>query len=399
MVLLPAAVLGGPSWIRYPALVRALTMRRGDRAEDVGAIDGRSVLILDAGRDGGRPPGPTSPCAGRGSDGVRPGSVPGNALRTLPQTSSQVDQFAGRVSVVPPARQRDTVGVVRHRALVHVAGPPAAGKTTFVEAVLAHAGQSVMIAARCRRDHALTEPRETRPKTDPELGRYRAAGAVAVARYDFPDAGDAHDSFFITGLMDNYSNGVLLEGDSPLVGVDISVYVAPAAGGRLLVRRKANPAQNLGAGVDALQAVLHHPDGLALLMGELLGDHIAQFARGHPELVEQQRLTALAELDRLRRAPAPRAPMRWAIAEQYRGIEHAQLVVVNIRGQAERDSGEVLLAEVARLRTDQAVFDDVMGLRGSKVPITAVAANLADPKDPGTKKALARVRRVLRPNL
>jgi hypothetical protein len=93
---------------------------------------------------------------------------------------------------------------------------------------------------------------------------------------------------------------------------------------------------------------------LALLMGEMLGDHIAQFARGHPELVEQQRRMALAELDRLRLASAPRAATRWAVAEQYRGIEHAQLVVVNIRGQAERDSGEVLLAEVARLRTDQA---------------------------------------------
>jgi hypothetical protein len=288
---------------------------------------------------------------------------------------------------------------VRHRALVHVAGPPAAGKTTFVEAVLAHAGQSVIIAARCRRDDALTKPQESRPKTDPELGRYRSAGAVAVARYDFPDAGDAHDSFFVTGFMENYSDAVLLEGDSPLVGVDISVYVASAAGGRLLVRRKASPAQNLGAGVDALQAVLHHPDGLALLMGELLGDHIAQFARGNPELVEQQRLTVLAELDRLRGAPTPRAAMRWAIAEQYRGVEHAQLVVVNIRGQAERDSGEVLLAEVARLRKDQAVFDDVMGRRGGgKVPITAVVANLADPQDPGTKKALARVRRVLRPS-
>jgi hypothetical protein len=280
-----------------------------------------------------------------------------------------------------------------------VAGPPAAGKTTLVEAVLAHAGQRVMIAARCRRDDALTKPRETRPTTDPELGRYRAAGAVAVARYDFPDAGDAHDAFFQTGLMDNYSDAVLLEGDNLLTGADISVYVAPATAGRLLVRRETSPARNPGAGLDALQDLLHHPDGLAAVMGELIGDPLAQFARAHPELIEQQRRTVLEELDRLRAAPPPQAATRWAIAEQYRGIEHAQLVVVNIRGPAERDSGEALLAEVARLRTDQAVFDDVMGRRGSRVPITAVVANLADPKDPGTKKALTRVRRVLRQSL
>jgi hypothetical protein len=57
----------------------------------------------------------------------------------------------------------------------------------------------------------------------------------------------------------------------------------------------------------------------------------------------------------------------------------------------------MLLAEVARLRKDQAVFDDVMGRRGNKVPITAVVADLAEPEDLGTKKALARVRRVVRP--
>jgi len=139
------------------------------------------------------------------------------------------------------------VGVVRQRALVHVGGPPAAGKTTFVETVLAYAGQSVMIAARCRRDDALTKARESHPKTDLELGRYRSAGAVAVARYDFPGADDAHDSFFMTGLMENYSDAVMLEGDRPLVFADLMVYVVPASGGRLLVRRKANPAQNLGA--------------------------------------------------------------------------------------------------------------------------------------------------------
>jgi hypothetical protein len=279
-----------------------------------------------------------------------------------------------------------------------VAGPPGAGKTTLVETVLAQVGQRVMIAARCERDDALTEPRESRPTADPELGRYRRAGAMAVARYRFPGAGDAHDSFFMAGLMDSYSDAVLLEGDSPLVSADLLVYVAPASGGPLLVRRKASPAQNVGAGVEALQAVLRHPGGLELLMGDLLGDHMAQLLRGHPEVVEQQRLTALAQLDQLRGAPQPRAATCWAIAEEYRGIEHAQLVVVNVRGQAERGSGETLLAEVARLRKDQAVFDDVLGRRGSKVPITAVVANLADPKDAGTKKALARVRRVLRPD-
>jgi hypothetical protein len=43
----------------------------------------------------------------------------------------------------------------------------------------------------------------------------------------------------MTGLMDDYSDAVLLEGDSPLVSADLLVYVAPASGGPLLVRRTA----------------------------------------------------------------------------------------------------------------------------------------------------------------
>jgi len=91
--------------------------------------------------------------------------------------------------------------------------------------------------------------------------------------------------------------------------------------------------------------------------------------------------------------PAPTE--RWAISEGYEGIENAGLVVVNVRTDAERERGEQLVEEVRRLRRDDELFDDILGFRGSKAQVTAVTANLADSKDPGRKKALARVRRVL----
>jgi hypothetical protein len=34
-----------------------------------------------------------------------------------------------------------------------------------------------------------------------------------------------------------------------------------------------------------------------------------------------------------------------------------------------------------------------VGLRGNKLPVTAVVADLVNPKDPGLKKAVARVKR------
>jgi sugar phosphate isomerase/epimerase len=69
---------------------------------------------------------------------------------------------------------------------------------------------------------------------------------------------------------------------------------------------------------------------------------------------------------------------------------------VNLRDPAERPAAEQLLVELARLRKDDALFNDIVGLRGNRVPITAVVSNLADPRDGGRKKAVARVRRTIR---
>ena len=96
-------------------------------------------------------------------------------------------------------------------------------------------------------------------------------------------------------------------------------------------------------------------------------------------------------------APGNREPQKVAIAERYAGIQHAQMVIVNIRAVRERRASEQIVADIVRLRKDKELFDDILGFRGSKLPITAVVANLTDPDDPGRKKALARVRRALRP--
>jgi len=224
---------------------------------------------------------------------------------------------------------------MRERAFVHVAGPPGSGKTTFIEAMLAVVDGPVL-AARCIRDDALRQARETATKDHTELRRYKQAGAWGAALFAFPGNLIGSDAFFITELMMNYSTAVLLEGDDPVGFVDLRVFVAPPpeAGEELFVWRR--------------------------------------------HLGNANRPTA-------------------AIAERYAGIQHAQMVIVNIRAERERRAGEQMVADIVRLRKDKELFDDILGFRGSKLPITAVVANLTDPDDPGRKKALARVRRALRP--
>ena len=87
----------------------------------------------------------------------------------------------------------------------------------------------------------------------------------------------------------------------------------------------------------------------------------------------------------------------WATSERYRGIEHAKVAVVNISDESEREPAERLVSELMRLRQDEALLKDILSRRRDRRPVTAVVANLADPKDPGRKKAVDRIRRSMRP--
>jgi molybdopterin-guanine dinucleotide biosynthesis protein len=283
------------------------------------------------------------------------------------------------------------------RAIIHIDGPPGAGKTAFVERLLGALDESVL-AVRCRRDESLRQARESSSARDPEVRRYRAAGASDAGRFTFPSDRDAADDFFTTRLLTDVSDAVVIEGDSPLRDADLRVFVAspPAAGQSLLVRERRDRAAQQRAQADAMERLLGEPDGAARLLDQLVGGPLVAFAREQPELLEQARVSLLAGIGKVRAAPPPAPTERWAVAAGHAGIEHAQLVVLNTCEDAERRRAQGLLEDVRRLRADRAVFDDVLGWRGSRVPITAVVADLANARDAGTRKAVARVKRSVR---
>lgn len=104
----------------------------------------------------------------------------------------------------------------------------------------------------------------------------------------------------------------------------------------------------------------------------------------------------MEKLGHARQSPAPPPTKRWAVSERYVGIERAQLAIVNVRDEDERRRADELVSDLVKLRQDERLLSDILGHRGNRIPITAVAANLADPADPGAKKAIAKVRRVVR---
>lgn len=283
------------------------------------------------------------------------------------------------------------------RAYIHVGGPEGGGKTTFAEAVLGETGAMILVA-RCVRDDALRRSRETAPSTNQELHRYRRAGAVGAALFAFPKSDIDSDVFFETDLISGFSEGVVVDGDNPLRFVDLDVFVAPAPRSEeaLLVRRTRDLAAEDRANIEVWERQLRRPDGVAEWLSQQIGGAAVELARKKPELFDDARNTILAGLAEARKAPTRKPVTHWAIADPYSGIEHAGLVVVNVRHDSQREDAERFTADVLRIRKDEEVFGDILSFRGSRTPITAVVANLAEPADPGRKKAMARVKRTLR---
>jgi len=281
---------------------------------------------------------------------------------------------------------------MRERALIHVAGPVGAGKTTFIERLL-DAEVAFAICVRAEHNPTLRNEQESAPKSHAELRRYREAGASAVALYRF--AAPSADAFFTTAFMQDYSEAVFIEGDCPVDYVDLSVFVAPVPSkGRSLLRRVVRDhAVSHQASIEQLSEALENPEALARLLGAGLGEPLVAAALQQPRVLDDLRRSMKSKLSEVRRAPAPAPTGHWALEDDYSGIERAQLVVVNARSDADQRAAESVLADVARLRKDEEVYKDVLGHRGNKLSVTAGVADLSNSKDAGLKKALARVKR------
>jgi molybdopterin-guanine dinucleotide biosynthesis protein len=283
------------------------------------------------------------------------------------------------------------------RTFVQIGGRPKAGKTTLVEHLLrTFDGQASV--ARCIQADNLREPQETRPVRNVELRRYRAAGASDAVRYRFPASHADTEAFFLTDLMDDFTDSVILEGDRPIPYVDVSVFVAEPleAGGTLLVRRIRDRAREAAEEIEKAERMLEEPDGVAKILEERFGSVMGAFFRRHPEELERFRAGLRAGVDKARQVPLPEPTKHWAVHAGYGGIEWSQVAVVNVRRDDQRALAEKMLDDLRRIRKDEEVFGDVLGLGGKRTPITAVVADLSDPKDPGTRKVVTRIKRSMR---
>jgi len=173
-----------------------------------------------------------------------------------------------------------TVPAMRTRAFVHVAGPAKAGRRPWSRRCCSAAtpSSSPRAAGATTRSHIHGR---APPRTHPSFGRYRQAGASGAALFRFPGDGSEHDAFFMTELMTDYSEGVVVEGDSPLEFVDLRVFVAPtpANGDELFVQRSPTPDDRTNTAV--LEQVLSEPDSVINFLAWAGGPVLGEMGRGH----------------------------------------------------------------------------------------------------------------------
>lgn len=281
------------------------------------------------------------------------------------------------------------------RAFVRVTGPPGIGKTTLIERLLQSNRSKFLSAVRAEEDEKVEEFEELTEPTDSELRRHKEAGAAAFARYRFAPATRKSDAFFDTDFMGEYSEAVIIEGDLPLgFPPDLTVYVAepPAEGASLLRRVTIDRAETYASELEYAETLLHSSDGVEKLLKSMMPE-LFDMTDIDEGILGKVRESTLAELEK-KRGKGPQPPEeRWALTEGYSGIESAGVVVVNVRSETDRRRSEKLLAELKLLRKDKDIFNDIIGWRGTRTPITTAVADISDPKDKELRRILTRIRR------
>jgi hypothetical protein len=252
------------------------------------------------------------------------------------------------------------------------------------------------MAARCTVRDDIQDFVESRDENDAELARYQKAGASAVMRYGFEPGLEETDALWETDFMEEYSEGILFEGDLPARVDDLSVFVTrPLPVRRPLFRRVLVDQTSIHEQeLRFLEGLTERPEGLedfaTLMFGNKeIAARISQKSRA--EWVDK--MSAVVEKVR---AAGPRPPeKRWVLAEEVKGIETARVVAINVSTPKERKRADAMIEELQQLRKDKDVFKDIAGGRGNRAPILARAVDLADAGEKHLKSLLRRIQRTI----
>lgn len=284
------------------------------------------------------------------------------------------------------------------RAFIRIDGADNSGKTILIELYLKSNRSACVSIARILETKEVDAP-EADYRNTPELERVSTDEVFSTMVYRYPPQQRvrAYDEFWDTTLMEDPTDAVFLEGAADFgLASSLHIFVTrPLAKGESLLRQDETEITRLD-----LKGLLEMFSGIELENIEIPedaneenGDIEASDAKiiEIPDAVVKMILQAKSEGFPLKR-------QGWVLPDTHQGLKRASMVIINIMNEAEAEAARDLAEEIRRMHKEWDIMRDLSLRTTDGCRLTLFIANLANPKDPELKKAIARIKRVIREN-
>lgn len=288
------------------------------------------------------------------------------------------------------------------RVYIWIAGTPGSGKTTLLERALESDRSRVLIAGRF-------SPRATEDGDvecvigEKEPLRYAVAGAEETFLCSYPPGAEAEAArwYWETAWQRGFSDAVLYEGEEMLdLNPDLSVFVMPADPALLpLAAKREQEVLRLPLEI-YLKHVLAAEGGF---LPEEVGSDVSLGDESDLDFWDEQEEEVIESFEipdelgkKLLEWAEQGVPVMgklWKLREELADLRRARAVVINIRSEEDRPVAARISEEIHRMWADHEIVRDVRIPSWPSRPPSIYVANLADRREEGTRKAVARIKR------
>ena len=289
------------------------------------------------------------------------------------------------------------------RAFIRVDGSDNSGKTLLIQQYLKSNRSTFVSIARIQETEEVNAPEADYKKTA-ELERVSTDDVFSTMVYRYPpqQRGRAHEEFWDTTFMEEPTDAVFLEGAADFgLEPDLYIFVTRSlAKNESLLRQDEIEITRLD-----LKDLFELFGGIKLEEVEITGDEIEDDENlefSDEEIVNEEIIEipdSVAEI--ILQAKSEGFPLKrqgWVLPDTHKGLKGASMVIINIRDEAEAEAARQLSDEIHRMHKDSEIIRDLSLRTRDGRRLTVFIANLANPKDPELKKAIARIKRVIREN-
>ena len=289
------------------------------------------------------------------------------------------------------------------RAFIRVDGTDNSGKTLLIQQYLKSNRSAWVSVARILETEEVNAPEADYKKTA-ELERVSTDDVFSTMVYRYPpqQRGRAHEEFWDTTFMEEPTDAVFLE-DAADFGLapDLNIFVTrPLAMNESLLRQDEIEIARLD-----VKGVLEFLTGIKLDEVEMPDDEIEDDENlefSDDEIIEET-ITEIPDsvAEVILKAKSGGFPLKRqgrVLLHTHKNLKGASMVIINIRDEAETEAARQLAEEIRRMHKEEEIIRDLSLRTTDGRRLTLFIANLANPKDPQLKRAIARIKRVIREN-